>query len=330
MKFTKLITEGGESELEHRFQFASDVLKGLSAEKKFLLPKYFYDDAGSDLFQKITGHADYYLTNVEFDVLDRIKHDLHAHLDVARLDLVELGAGDGHKSKLVVDGLLDKSIEVNFCPIDISEMAMRQLQDNFEPRKGLSIHGVVAEYMQGVKYLRQNSSEKQLVLCLGSNVGNFGVKERREFLLNLWNNLEDGDYVLIGFDLKKDISKLVAAYNDSSGYTREFNLNFLRRMNRELGADFDTEAFYHHGFYNPTLGAMESHLVSLKEQRVYLKELKKHIHFEEYESIHMEYSYKFSKAGIARLAAEVGFETVTNFYDKDHYFVDALWKVRKT
>src|SRR5690606_13522449 len=157
-----------------------------------------------------------------------------------------------------------------YVPIDISEAAMRQLVATVRARMpGVRVEGLVCEYADGVHYLgREQEGRKNLVLFLGSNVGNFNAAQARGFLRRLWSALRDGDRALIGFDPKKAIEVLLAAYNDRQGVTAEFNLNMLRRMNRELGADFDLKAFRHFGTYNVFSGAMESYLVSLEPQVV--------------------------------------------------------------
>jgi uncharacterized SAM-dependent methyltransferase len=141
--------------------------------------------------------------------------------------------------------------------------------------------------------------------------------------------INDGDHVLIGFDQKKDIQILNRAYNDSAGITSKFNLNLLSRMNRELQANFELGQFEHYGFYNPIKGAMESHVISLKEQRVYIKELQREFSFGKYEPIHLEYSFKFLPSDIKSLSEQSGFLVVRNFSDSGEYFISSLWRAGK-
>ena len=145
----------------------------------------------------------------------------------------------------------------------------------------------------------------------------------------LWMSLNTSDYVMLGFDLKKDVSVLTAAYNDSGGYTREFNLNLLKRINQELGGNFNTDKFQHFGVYSPTLGAMESYVLATEEQDVYISELERSFHFNAYEPIHLEYSFKFLKSDIDFLSRKTGFEIVAHFSDAQNYFANSLWKVVK-
>jgi dimethylhistidine N-methyltransferase len=302
---------------------------GLSSEPKKISAKYFYDDKGSELFQKITQHEDYYPTRTEFKILSDIKEKLPELIVEDNVDIVELGSGDGHKSRIILDGFLNQGKKTAYYPIDISEKAMHLLDDHLPKHENLKSLGVVGEYFEGVRYVSKESSNKKLVLFLGSNIGNFGLIQSQGFLRRLWRHLDHGDQVLIGFDLKKEISVLNKAYNDSSGVTRDFNLNLLNRINKELSADFKPENFVHYGAYNPILGAMESFLISTKKQSVRVDDLERTFDFKEYEPIHLEYSFKFLKSEIESLANQTGYEIIKHFSDEKNYFVDSLWTVKK-
>lgn len=321
--------ESDEVRLPLNEQFAIDVLLGLSSTPKKLSPKYFYDDIGSELFQKITQHSDYYPARTELEILNYVKDELPTLFEEEEIDIIELGAGDGHKSQLILDGLLKVGKRVNFFPIDISEKAMKQLGETIVSHENLTIHGVVSEYLTGLRFLRKKSKNRQLVLFLGSNIGNFDREQGQSFLRLLWKSLNQDDMLLTGFDLKKDVKTLTTAYNDSNGYTHDFNLNLLTRINRELGGDFDRCKFQHVGVYNPILGAMESYLLPMELQTVYLKELQRSFHFEAYEPLHLEYSFKFSKPDIELLSEQTGFSIEKNFAAENDYFMDSLWRVSK-
>ncbi|ACA86722.1 L-histidine N(alpha)-methyltransferase [Shewanella woodyi] len=329
MEITKLIDEGLFDEEAQKEQFAIDVLTGLCAKPKKLSAKYFYDDAGSEIFQQITQHVDYYPTRTEFEILDAIKNDIPKVIGEEEIDIIELGAGDCHKSKLILDGFLNAGCKVNFYPIDISEQAMILLQDNIASHPNLTVHGVVAEYFDGLRLVRKKSSNKQLVLFLGSNIGNFDRVQNQGFLRRLWMSLNAGDFALLGFDLKKDVGVLTAAYNDSSELTKAFNLNLLTRINRELGGNFDIEKFQHFGVYSPILGAMESYVLATETQDVYISELKRSFHFEAFEPIHLEFSFKFLKSDIEYICQKSGFTPLEHFTDPKEYFMDSLWQVKK-
>jgi uncharacterized SAM-dependent methyltransferase len=207
---------------------------------------------------------------------------------------------------------------------------MKQLMKNLEQRfSDLKCEGIVAEYFNGLKWLRKLDNKKSLVLFLGSNLGNFNKPQSRVFLRNLWNTLNNEDYLITGFDLKKDIGLMAKAYNDAKGVTREFNLNLLRRINRELGGNFDISKFQHYANYDVFTGAMESYLVSLDEQIVYIDLLNQAFDFKPYEPIHTEYSYKYLESDIHHLAEATGYQIQVQLYDSKHYFVDSVWQVQK-
>ena len=329
MKISRLIEQSVVGDEAQKDQFAIDVLTGLCATPKNIAAKYFYDDIGSEIFQNITQHKDYYPTRTEYEILDMVKQKLPQVVDGQDIDIIELGAGDGHKSQLIIDAFLNANRRVNFYPIDISEKAMVMLRDNIIAHDNLKIHGVVAEYFEGLRYVKQRSKNQQLVLFLGSNIGNFDRVQNQGFLRKLWMSLNTSDHIILGFDLKKDVNVLTSAYNDSSGHTKEFNLNLLKRINKELGGDFNTDKFQHFGVYSPTLGAMESYVLATEEQNVYISELQRSFHFDAYEPIHLEYSFKLLKSDIDYLSRKTGFEIVAHFTDPKNYFADSLWKVVK-
>jgi len=329
MKITNLIDQKYNDDDPQKEQFAIDVLTGLCATPKSLAPKYFYDDNGSELFKKITQHQDYYPTRTEVRILEDINSILPGVVNEKEIDIIELGAGEGIKSQLIVEGFLNAGHIVNFYPIDISRKAMEMLGKNIQPHDNLNVHGIVAEYFEGLRKVRQESTNKQLVLFLGSNIGNFDRVQNQGFLRRLWVSLNASDYVLLGFDLKKDVSILTSAYNDSSGHTRDFNLNLLRRINNELGGNFNIDKFQHFGVYSPSLGAMESYVLAIEEQNVYISALERSFHFKAYEPIHLEYSFKFLKSDIDFLCKKTGFDIVRHFTDSNEYFIDSLWKVVK-
>lgn len=330
MKITKLNEVQISNKNKEKEQFAIDVLTGFTSSPKSLSSKYFYDDYGSQLFQAITQQEDYYLTNIELNILQNSKDSLPELVQGEEIDIIELGAGDGHKTKILLQGFLDRGFRVNFYPIDISQEAMNLLNKNIQDSDHLYIHGVVGEYIDGLRYVRGLSQNQQIVLFLGSNLGNFDMVSSQVFLRKVWKSMNAADYLFTGFDLKKDVSVLTKAYNDKEGFTRKFNLNLLTRMNNELGADFKLEDFQHFGVYNPRLGAMESYLLSLKEQTVYIKELERSFNFDAYEPIHLEYSFKFSHKDIAFLCDQTGYKIKHNFTDEKNYFVNSLWEVVKS
>lgn len=312
--------------------FAYDVLVGLSEKPKRLSSKYFYDDEGSRHFQRIMALPEYYPTDCETEILERHAVEIVAPLaSDGPFNLVDLGAGDGKKTMILLEELRRAGADFTFVPIDISEGAMRALVATIHERMpDVKVEGLVSEYTDGVNYLaREHSDRRNLVLFLGSNVGNFNAVQARAFVRRLWSSLRVDDYALIGFDLKKDIEVLLAAYNDKQGVTAEFNLNLLERMNRELGADFDPSQFRHFGTYNVFSGAMESYLVSLEPQVVRVDALETSFAFDAWEPVHTEYSYKYLRSDAEKLAQDTGFECVARFEDARGWFLDALWRVKR-
>lgn len=330
MQATYEILKDEKAEATARNGFALDVLIGLTDSPKRLSSKYFYDAQGSRLFQQIMELPEYYLTQCEFEILERRRRDLAAYFDGRRFNLIELGPGDARKTRLLLEQFMDLDLNFRYVPIDISESAMQELLDTLNreyPR--LQITGLVSDYLQAVNWIRQFDSSSNLVLFLGSNIGNFNAQASRVFLRSLWSALNHDDMLLIGFDLKKDMDLLLKAYNDSRGVTSEFNYNLLRRINRELGGNFDLGKFRHFGTYNVFSGAMESYLVSLDRQSVFVREIGQSFEFEPWEPIHTEYSYKYLESDISKLAAETGFRIEAQYYDSNAYFTDSLWRVRK-
>lgn len=327
MKIARLTFDDLTRENLEKKQFAEDVLEGLSSSPKKISSKYFYDDAGSRIFQKITTLDDYYPTRAEFEILDNIKELLPDIVGTGEVDLIELGAGDGHKTRLLIDSFLEKGVRVHYFPVDISEEALHQLEHNIPQKENFEMQGVVADYLDGLQYIRSLSKNRQVLLFLGSNIGNFSKDESIGMLEKIREHMHEKDYLLIGFDLKKNIDVLNRAYNDSEGVTAEFNFNLLRRINSELGGDFEPSNFTHRSIYNPSLGAVESFLISLCDQTVTLRSLNKTFHFDEFEPLHLEYSFKFLEKEIDEISRHVGFKSVSNFKDHDKLFVDALWQV---
>jgi dimethylhistidine N-methyltransferase len=231
-------------------------------------------------------------------------------------NLIELGPGEGIKTQLLIEQFLADSLHFNYIPIDISAEYLHKLLNQFNRLiTGLTMTPIHSDYFRGLKWINTNAKRRNLVLFLGSSIGNFDPIAVKVFLSHLHDALQDGDYVLLGFDLRKDIDILLRAYNDSAGLTREFNLNLLKRLNRELGANFKLEKFRHYPTYNVYSGAMESYLISLEAQIVAIKALARSFTFEAIEPIHVEYSYKYMLPQIEEFAQLTGFKTIENFTD---------------
>ncbi len=309
-----------------RSQFAHDVLKGLSQQHKSIPCKYIYDERGSELFCKIMELPEYYLTDCEKNSLDVHKDVISDTIGRGHSNLIELGAGDGMKTKILIRHWLERNHDFQYCPIDISESAIVNLSQGLNREyPSLKIKGLVTDYFQGLTWLSQQNNSQNIVLFLGSNIGNFPPREAMDFLKHLRKSINTGDYLLIGFDLKKDIDVMVKAYNDAQGITEQFINNVLSRINRELGGEFNIDCFRFVSSWDDLGGAIKSYLISTCDQKVHIKHLNTSFTFNHGEVIHTESSHKFTTDQCSVMAEEAGFEIVENYFDDRNYFVDSLW-----
>ncbi|HZN08674.1 MAG TPA: L-histidine N(alpha)-methyltransferase [Pyrinomonadaceae bacterium] len=303
---------------------ADDVRKGLTSQQKRFLPKYFYDELGSQLFEAICLLPEYYLTRAENEILTRYADEIAGAVD-GQKTLVEMGSGSASKTRLVIEALLRSQPELLFMPVDISfsalESSSRILLQSY-PR--LSIEGFAADYFAGLAELGKKQRRRTLALFLGSNISNFDAEEALRFLKAMRRVLREGDALLLGVDLKKDPAVLEAAYNDALGVTSAFNLNVLARINRELGGGFDLRNFQHKAFYNESAGRIEIYIESLVNQRVRIEKLELEVEFAAGELIHTENSYKYDRAGIEALASATGFEHSRMWLDSQERFSSNL------
>lgn len=307
--------------------FYNDVEKGLLSFPKYLASKYFYDKKGDFLFQQIMQCSEYYLTKCELQIFSEQTKDL-AHSILERhqtFDIVELGAGDASKSIFLLQYLNKLGCEFTYFPIDISSNIIHTLEQKLPQQiPGLNVTGLHGEYIDMIEDANRLSQKRKIILFLGSNIGNFEEADAIMFLTSLQECLIPGDLLLIGFDLKKNPKQILAAYNDKAGITKQFNLNLLKRINHELGANFNLSEFDHYPTYNPVTGTCRSYLISLKEQEVFLGDHV--IEFSAHEAIYTELSQKYSIQEIDVLANQTGFKPVQYFFDNNKWFVDAIWE----
>lgn len=305
--------------------FFQDVYKGLLAPLKHLQSKYFYDQEGDRLFEEIMQCPEYYLTRCELEILSRQSDGIIDHIADTGFDVVELGAGNALKSSFFLKKLLGRNISFTYYPIDISGNVINLLEKELPvAMPGLQLHALHGEYLGMLKKAGELSAKKKVVLFLGSNIGNFSLEEAGRFCRQVRDHLSPGDLILTGFDLAKNPKIILAAYNDAAGVTRQFNYNLLRRINREMDADFNTEQFDHFPTYDPATGTCKSYLVSLKDQVVRIGEAD-FIRFGEGEPVLTEVSQKYTVAQIAQLARACGCTLLHNFYDSHKWFTDSLW-----
>lgn len=308
--------------------FAEDIHAGLSADQKHISSKYHYDDKGSAIFQAIMRMPSYYLTDSEFEIFETNKAEILKQFDPSAgpFNLVEFGAGDGLKTKILLEHFQEAGAEFTYAPIDISKSALDKLcSDLCERWPQLSVNPLNTDYMSGLDVLRQGD-RRNIVLFLGSNLGNFSIEGADGFLSELRSHLDPGDGLFIGLDLQKDPAVILRAYDDPEGITKSFNLNLLTRINRELGGHFDPMKFDFYCSYSPETGEVRSYLVSKVNQEVRIDELNESYHFDQWETIHTEISRKFKLSNLPALAERNGFEHRANDFDCKHYFVNSYWK----
>lgn len=308
-------------------QFLKEVVADLSKNPKTLNSKYFYDEKGDKLFQEIMNCPEYYPTDCEMEIFRERTKDLAVTLKNGfnDFDLVELGAGDATKSSFLLKELVDMGADFTYMPIDISSTMIAHLEQAL-PAKilGLKVEGLNGEYFDMLEKANLISSRKKVVLMLGGNIGNETPENALKFCRKIRESLQEGDLVMIGFDLKKNPKTILAAYNDAAGFTRDFNLNLLKRINKELGGNFDAGSFEHYPTYDPATGSCKSYLISTRTQEVTIAGHT--FSFEENEYIDMEISQKYSLAQTQEMASATGFNTVKHFLDHKKWFVDTVWQ----
>ena len=294
--------------------FKAEVLNGLSRASRQLSPKFFYDRKGSELFDAITELPEYYPTRTEIGILQEHGEAI-ADLLGQNCLLLELGSGSSKKIRVLLDALKPAV----YMPVDISrEHLLGSAEALAADYPALEVHAVCADYTTDFDLPFCQDHLPRVVFFPGSSIGNFEPSRALELLRRMAHHLEEGGRMLIGVDLKKDVELLHAAYNDSQQLTAAFNLNMLHRINRELDADFDVQAFNHHAFYNEPEGRVEMHLVSNKVQAVTVAG--QLFEFAAGETIHTENSYKYSVEEFQVLAEGAGFVPEKVWTDDDKLF----------
>jgi L-histidine Nalpha-methyltransferase len=305
--------------------FALNVAEGLTQPQKYLSARYFYDDLGSALFQTITVLPEYGLTRADERLLQQHSPEIAAKLR-GPLIVAELGSGDGSKTAHLLRAARESNLFPRYFPIDVSPAALEVC------RRELQVFGdvqpIADDYLTGLRQVRdlRAPGDQLLLLFLGSTIGNFERESIPAFLESIRALLRPGDLFLIGADLVKPEATLLAAYDDSLGVTAAFNLNLLRRMNRELGCDFDLNTFSHRAIWNQQHRRIEMHLVSKVDQIVFLEALQLAVLFRRGETIWTESSHKFSVGELNKLGFEAGFGIVSTWTDQEWPFAESLWR----
>jgi L-histidine Nalpha-methyltransferase len=308
-------------------QYAEEVAEGLLGQPKWLPCKLFYDAAGSALFEEITELPEYYLTRTELGILREYSDEIVSAAG-ANLTVVELGAGTASKTGTLLEALARRQMRVSYIPVDISPAALREARERMQSQfNSLRVYPMVADFSQGFGSLRRIPGRK-LVLYLGSSIGNFNPEDAVNMLSQIRSELASGDALLLGTDLVKDKSILVPAYNDAQGVTARFIKNILCRLDRELGANFDLDAFRHVALWNQQRSRMEMYLESLRPQHVNLGLLNLQIRFAEGERIHTENSYKYTLKMVRDMLKPAGFQFERTWFDPQKWFGLHLARVK--
>ncbi|MEV7024424.1 L-histidine N(alpha)-methyltransferase [Kitasatospora sp. NPDC093558] len=294
-----------------------DVQHGLTSEPKWLPPKWFYDAHGSDLFEEITRLPEYYPTRAERAILTARAGEIAAATKARTL--VELGSGSSEKTRLLLDALSDLGTLRTYVPVDVSESALTSAGEALAADyPGLAVHGVLADFTARLGLPPDGAP--RLVAFLGGTLGNLLPDERAGFLQGLRATLDQGDHLLLGTDLVKDPAVLVAAYDDAAGVTAEFNRNVLNVLNRELGADFDPDAFEHVALWDAEQEWIEMRLRSLRSQTVKIPALDLPVHFDRGEELRTEVSAKFRRERVAEELAAAGLRLTHWWTDEEGRF----------
>lgn len=306
-------------------QFKLDILEGLGKPEKTLPSKYFYDQKGDKLFQEIMALPEYYLTRSELLIFQSQAADIVSSFACSKnqkFELIELGAGDGTKTIELLKELTAQGYDYDYVPIDISQNALDGLHTMLQLKMPtLKIKPQQGTYFGVLQDLKHKEIPK-VILFLGSNLGNLDDSSASQFLYQLGANLSEGDKILLGLDQIKPKHLVLPAYNDSKGITREFNLNLLDRINRDLGGNFNREHFDHAPEYDELEGIAKSYIVSLADQEVHIKALNRSFQFAQGEKIHTEISRKYTDAILNQLLEPTDFEWQHKFHDPSHYFAN--------
>lgn len=308
-------------------QFNKDVDLGLRMSPKAIPSKYFYDKRGDELFVQIMKMPEYYVTRSEYEIFREQNQQIIESLKLMPeiyFELIELGAGDGTKTKELLCSLIDGNYNFDYMPIDISKHALNQLEDSLKKElPKVSVKPKHGDYFKMLEELK-DSNHLKIVLFLGSNIGNMSDEEASAFIYKLGSNLKPNDKLLLGVDLIKSESIVGPAYDDAAGITKKFNMNLLSRINTELDGNFNLDGFVHKPEYSETDGIAKSFLQSTKNQTVKINGNKNTYFFRKGEKIATEISRKYNDAIVNEIIKETDFEIYGKLTDSKKYFVDYL------
>jgi len=271
---------------------------------------------------------EYYLTGCEYSILEEHKSEIAGLFSSQDgFELIELGAGDGKKTKILLEEFMQHNMDFSYLPIDISQDVLTELEEKVRAKwPNLNIKPQQGTYFKVLNQLAEYNKRKKVIFVLGSNIGNLPHPKAVDFLSNIAASMRGDDLLFMGFDLKKAPHKILAAYNDTQGVTEAFNKNILQRINREMDANFNLDGFMHWPTYDPETGTTKSFLVSKEAQEVNINAIDLTVHFEQWESIHTEISQKYDDSIVEWLASQAGLEIMQKFTDENQYFADYTFR----
>jgi dimethylhistidine N-methyltransferase len=301
-------------------EYAAEVVRGLSSRPKTLPCKLFYDEQGSQIFEEITKLPEYYLTRSESEILQNCSHEIVQSVG-SPVSVIELGSGTATKTSTLLRSVARRQIRVKYFPVDISPSALSEAKKRVRTEfPGALVQPVTADFGNGFRFLKEIGPGRKLVLYLGSSIGNFDPEDAVAFLRKVRDQLSGGDSLLLGTDMVKSPDILVPAYDDAEGVTAEFNKNILRRLNRELNADFDLDSFLHVAEWNPQRSRMEIYLESTRDQAAFIGLTRTIVRFAAGERIHTENSYKYTLEMVERMLCVSGFTLEKTWFDRRQWF----------
>lgn len=309
--------------------FEQEVYEGLTTYPKHLSSKYFYDEVGDKLFQDIMAMPEYYLTDCEFNILETHKAEISTLFaqNGDPFSLFELGAGDGKKTKILLQHLVDFDIPFDYRPIDISQNALDQLEASIKKEiPQVTVNTLQGTYFDTLRDIGNSNGRRKVILFLGSNIGNLLHPQAVGFLKNMRDAIGKNDLIFMGLDQKKNPQTILDAYNDQTGITEAFNKNVLARINKELGGNFDLDNFLHWEIYNPETGTAKSFLVAKRAQTVFIESLALEVRLKRWETIHTEISQKYDDEVVEWLAQQADLKIVTSFSDEQEFYKNYVFK----
>jgi dimethylhistidine N-methyltransferase len=309
--------------------FAQEISHSLRQDSKFLNPKFFYNKTGSLLFDKICKLPEYYLTRTEINILKQLQKNFQEYL-VKDYRLIELGSGSAIKTRLILDILDENQEQMEYVPIDVSEIIRDSSQSLLNDYPKLHITGIIDKYESGLEFIKKYDDHNyaNLIIFLGSSLGNLEHVDVQSFLKKINHSMKESDLFLIGLDLVKEKHILEKAYNDSQGITAKFNLNILSRINEELGGNFVLDNFIHHSLFNEEKNRIETYLRSKIEHTVHIKRSNLVLQIKENELIHTEYSHKYTISSINEMMNEANFKIKQIWQDQNKHYCLVLAEKR--